>query len=115
MTDAEKLSLAIGLLRRGAIIPMNLANDLSRSTLTATADALLPRAVEALDSLYELFDEIAPDTQWMRDYYLVNGEHAILGEYGWEPGENLASYRSETPDWQPLDEVNAPAQTEVRP
>lgn len=63
---------------------------------------LLERAAERLT------DANPPDETWWRDYFLLNGIHMILGEYGWEPGSAKAEYLKDDPDWQPFDEVCAP-------
>lgn len=58
----------------------------------------------------EFFSDNPPDSQWFRDYYLIKGEHVILTDEGWVPGETLEQERKDMddPDWQPDDEVNAP-------
>lgn len=67
----------------------------------ATAKILLRRVTENEDA-------VIPDSGWWRDYLLFTGEHWFLSDEGWEPGETMKHYREDDPEWEPLDEVNAP-------
>ena len=72
----------------------------------------LEQAMNLLDRAAEAFSDNAPDPKWFRDYYLLTGDHMILGEEGWEPASSRESYLAEDPEWEPLDEVNAPEMME---
>jgi hypothetical protein len=47
------------------------------------------------------------DPQWWRDYFLFTGEHMILTDEGWEPGDAKASCVED--EIEIHDEINVPA------
>jgi len=62
----------------------------------------------AIDVVANLIGDIPPDENWLRDYYLINGDHMVLTEEGWIPAEmNTREYTGAEP-CEVLDEVNAP-------
>jgi hypothetical protein len=87
-------------------------------TLKLKAD--FDRAENLLDRFAEVYGEvplegamIAPGNELWRDYYEWTGDHMILTDEGWEPGELKQEFidsleGDETIDDIILDEVNAP-------
>jgi hypothetical protein len=73
----------------------------------------LEKAMNLLDRAAEAH-EAAPDAQWFKEYFLLGGQHMILTDEGWESGEAKEYYLADDPDWEPLDEVNAPQREEAR-
>jgi hypothetical protein len=105
-SDDERRSLAAtSLLLRAALYPAKLAYMI-RESKQPDADKA-KRASQLLENLVEFVDEEAPDPFWWRDYFVLTGEHMVLTEEGWEPGECKAAYLDDDPKWEPLDEVNA--------
>jgi len=100
---------ATSLLLRAALYPAKLAYMI-RDSRQPVADKA-KRAEQLLEHLIEFVDEEAPDPYWWRDYFVLTGDHMILTEEGWEPGESKAKYQADDPKWEPLDEVNAPTST----
>lgn len=79
------------------------------TTKLKIAHALLDRAAE------RLCDDRAPDATWWRELFVLTGQHMILTDEGWEPGENKQTYIEEwakNPEWSDpiLDEVNGDPQ-----
>jgi hypothetical protein len=65
----------------------------------------------ALEVISHLIDDIPPDVEWLRDYYLINGDRMVLTEEGWIPAEmNTKAYTGSEP-CEVLDEVNSPTST----
>lgn len=70
---------------------------------------------ELLEAFVEVYSEaplegsmVEPGEKAWRRYYELSGQHMILTDEGWEPGESKASYIANGfADWI-LDEVNAP-------
>lgn len=67
-----------------------------------------------LERFIELYGEVPlegsmvePGYQLWHDYYGFSGDHMVLTDEGWEPGEVKQSYLDVDPD-AILDEVNAP-------
>jgi hypothetical protein len=75
-----------------------------------TLEEKLEKAMDLLERASEMFEYRAPDLGWWKEYLLLTGEHAILTEEGWEHPASRLTYLQEDPDWEPLDEVNAPAE-----
>jgi hypothetical protein len=74
----------------------------------------LKKAMDLLDrAAAQLADARAPDATWWKEYFLLTGEHMVLTDEGWEPGEVVPSYLEEDATWMPLDEVNAPDSSEA--
>jgi hypothetical protein len=74
-------------------------------------------AMSLVERAAEVFSDNPPDYEWFRDYYLISGEHMILTDEGWEPGNLKEQIRKDCddPEWEPNDEVNIPAMaTSVR-
>lgn len=74
-------------------------------------------AVEKLlaDAAVHMADiETAPPEGWWKRYFLYSGDHMILTEEGWEPGEGKESYIEQAKEDEMdlseviFDEVNAP-------
>jgi hypothetical protein len=70
---------------------------------------------DLLDRFVEVYGEVPlrgsmqePGMQLWRDYYAWTGDHMILSDEGWEPGEVKQSYLNEYGPDAILDEVNAP-------
>lgn len=107
MNVKEKSELAIALIERAAPeVPKFAAMLRTQSGLPD--EQKYNRAMTVLEHLGELFEH-APDPQWWRDFHLLTGQHMILWEEGWEPGECKAAYLAEDPKWEPLDEINIPS------
>ena len=54
-------------------------------------------------------DRQAPDKTWWREYFTLSGDHWVLTDEGWVPGEmNTREVCGDEPA-EVLDEVNAPA------
>ena len=71
------------------------------------------KAMDLLDrAAAHMADRSAPDSEWWKEYFLLTGEHMVLTDEGWEPGEVKGSYLQEDPTWTPLDEVNGSMATE---
>lgn len=49
-----------------------------------------------------------PTPEFLKEYFLLSGEHMILTEDGWEPGSGKESYPDDGLSPELLDEVNAP-------
>lgn len=69
------------------------------------------KAMELLKRVVEK-ETPAPDAQWFTDYFTLTGDHMILTEEGWEPGDVKKVYMDDwekNPDWSNpiLSEVNA--------
>ena len=73
-----------------------------------TAENLLDRFVELYGETPLAGAMIEPGMRLWRDYYLWTGDHMILSDEGWEPGEVKAGYLEEYGPDSILDEVNAP-------
>ncbi len=107
MNAKDKAALAIALIERAAHEVPKFAETL-RTASYLPDEQKFNRAMTVLEHLGELFEH-APDPDWWRDFHLLTGQHMILGEEGWEPGECKAAYLAEDPEWEPLDEINIPA------
>lgn len=107
MTTEEKRDLAIQLIRRSIPAIEKLATDIQLLKHThdgkTLAECQLAWAERTLESLYELVGEFAPDQNYWKDTYVLDGTHAILTEEGWEPA---AVYEGE--EVEVLDSINAP-------
>lgn len=62
------------------------------------------KAMDLLSRAEERMDVDAPDANWLGEYYSLTGDHMILTEEGWTPGDNKPEIH---PDGI-LMEVNAP-------
>lgn len=103
MSDELKAGAAIGLLLRASYAPARMATLIQQCTYT-TDDQKFRRAMQILDSLTEIMDEHAPDPGWWREYFTLSGQHMVLTDEGWEPGDI-----ERDPEVEIHDEVNAPA------
>lgn len=79
-----------------------------------TQDERLELATDLLNRAADDMEDRSPDTTWLRDYFTLTGEHMILTDEGWEPGDAKQTYLDDWakhPQWSDpiLDEVNAPA------
>lgn len=106
MNDQQKAELACRLMERATGCVARMAG-LIRHSRQRPANKL-NRAMTALEHLLDMVDEEAPDAEWWPDYYKLTGQHMILTEEGWEPGEHAKYYLESDPKWEPLDEVNQP-------
>lgn len=108
MTTEEKRDLAISMIRRSANAVQQLANDIELYEHCGgdeeKAKGQLQWAERSLDSLYEIIGERAPDPDYWKDAYRLDGTHAILTDEGWEP----ADCHDDLSEVEVLDEVNAP-------
>lgn len=75
----------------------------------------LEKALNLLERAAERFDEVAPDKNWFREYFILTGAHMILTAEGWQSGEvkeelvkEAQENGEDVSDWI-LDEVNAPS------
>lgn len=81
-----------------------------------TPSSLLGRFIEVYGEVPLQGSMVGPGMKLWRDYYEWAGEHAILTDEGWEPGECKQSYvEMAEAEGLPLscfihDEVNAPAE-----
>ena len=79
-----------------------------------TIEEKLAKAMDLLDRAAErIADSPAPDERWWLDLFALTGQHMILTDEGWEPGESKQSYLDEwakEPEYSNpiLNEVNAP-------
>jgi hypothetical protein len=73
---------------------------------------LLQRFAELYGEVPLTRERIEPGRKLWRDYYESTGEHMILTDEGWEPGEVKESYIDEIGPEAILDEVNCPDQKE---
>ena len=71
-------------------------------------DEKLTLALELLSEV-ENAEQPAPNETWYPRYFRLTGEHRILTEEGWQPGEVKASVLADWGEEAVLDEVNAPA------
>lgn len=83
-----------------------------RSKLFELSEIEMVDRIEAAEDLLKRVArnmEEAPafDPEWWRDYYLFTGEHMILTDEGWEPGDCKESLMED--EAEILDEINAPA------
>ena len=69
-------------------------------------------AQELLERFVDLYGEtplqgsmIEPGLKLWRDYWIYSGQHMILTDEGWEPGECLASYIESLDEGQPISDV----------
>lgn len=73
--------------------------------------AAAPTMWDLLERAATMFEHHGPDEDWWGEWLQIRhpGEHFILTDEGWEPGESLATYREDEPDWEPHDEIGRPA------
>ena len=111
LTDDQKAELAISLVERSAPIIPEFAKDLRQSYGRAEgktiAQSKIERALDLLDALSDFFD-VAPDANYIRDIYLITGDHMVLTDEGWVTSEsNTWEVTGEEP-MEVFDEVNKP-------
>lgn len=100
----DQAQLAISLLERLAIMPVKVAAVIRDSQKPASQKLETAwKFIDAMDPLTDYIEQV-PDAHWLKDYYLLTGDHMILTEEGWECGGLKSSYE----DQYVLDEVNAP-------
>lgn len=79
-----------------------------KTSTPITAEALLERFVEMYGEIALPLAAIQDDPNLWRDYYDYSGNHMILTDEGWEPGEAKQSYIDEGHAGEIIDEVNTP-------
>lgn len=57
----------------------------------AKADLMLDLLQRAADNM----EDRAPDARWLEEYFGLTGEHMILTDEGWEPGEVKPTYQEQ--------------------
>ena len=65
-------------------------------------------AMDLLDRAAVVLEERPQDTNWLRDFYLLTGDHMILTDEGWESGEAKDNVIEQFGNDAIYDEVNAP-------
>lgn len=79
-----------------------------------TVEEKLELALDLLDRAANDMEDRSPDSTWLRDFFVLTGDHMILTDEGWESGEvkqdYLDTWQKDHPSWSNpiLDEVNAP-------
>lgn len=72
-----------------------------------TIEEKLAKAMDLLMRAEDrLADDTAPDPTWWFDLFTLTGDHMVLTEEGWEPGECKESLIAEYGEDHILDEVN---------
>lgn len=102
MTDEEKIKLTADLIRRKAEWIARTAKELAELSTGEHRERVLMYALLDLEGVFD-GHEVAPDATYMREFFLVRGDHAVLTEDGWMDAE----YAEEGAEI--LDEVNAPS------
>jgi hypothetical protein len=64
-------------------------------------------AVDLLDRAAVVLEEHPPDVSWLRDFYLLTGDHMILTDEGWQSGDGKNSVIEQFGNDAIYDEVNA--------
>lgn len=85
-------------------------SDLPFAFAEAFAKEQLAPVIPLLERAAEFCSDNPPDKDWFRDYFLFTGDHMILTDEGWEPGNLIEQIRKDNddPEWEPDDEINAP-------
>lgn len=65
-------------------------------------------AMDLLERAADHMSDNPPDCDWFHDLYLLTGEHMILTDEGWQPGNCKQAILDEYGDDAILEEVNAP-------
>lgn len=74
-----------------------------------TTEQKLEKAMALLHRTGEYLSDTAPDRNWWRDYFEITGEHMVLIDDCWETPAVLVEMRAEDLEFEPDDEINAPA------
>jgi hypothetical protein len=105
MTDEEKTELAITLVERSAPIIPEFAKVIRESQ--AMTQSKLSRCLDFLNAISDFYD-YGPDKTYLRDLYLVTGDHMVLTEEGWIPAASNTFQETGDDPMEVLDEVNKP-------
>jgi hypothetical protein len=68
----------------------------------------LEQAMNLLNRAADYCSDNPPDKEWFRDLFLLTGEHMVLTEEGWQPGNNRPMLVAEYGEGHIEDEVNGP-------
>lgn len=63
-----------------------------------------------LNVAFHASGEIAPDKNWLKEYYSITGDHMVLTEYGWLPADQNTFEATGEEPLEIRDEINAPTQ-----
>lgn len=95
--NTESRDKMCDLLRRAGVSEETIAAAVNRDSVTT-----------AVEVASDMLGDRAPDDNWLRDWYLVTGDHMVRTEEGWIPAEmNTREHTGEDP-MEVLEEVNAP-------
>ncbi len=100
LTTQEKIDLAAWLIQRKAAWILNEVKRYQAQEDKEAASRALQYAVFDIDDVFD-GHEVAPDAQWMRDFFKLTGDHAVLTEDGWMEAVHAEGY-------EVLEEINAP-------
>lgn len=103
----QKSAKAISLIRRSVIAVYDAAASL-KTCNCINDEQRFTRAMQYLEGLAEIVGDRAPDANWWRDYYELDGTHMQLTEEGWVPADQNTREATGVEPMEVLDEVNKP-------